>query len=45
MDRHSLDEFVVYTPILPEGARGGHSPRFCNLRAAEKVKQVKHLKI
>jgi len=26
-------------------ARGGHSPRFSNLRAAEKVKQVKHLKI
>jgi len=26
-------------------SRGGHSPRFSNLRVAEKVKQVKHLKI
>jgi len=31
--------------VITLETRGGHSPRFSNLRAAEKVKQVKHLKI
>jgi len=39
-------EINVYQLCLSMfNTRGGHSPRFSNLRAAEKVKQVKHLKI